>query len=154
MVNANLGQAVNLGGLAQGPPNLIYLDAILASLSSALIFSRRSGSVAISNATLGLNLDPFGRPRRLGGSAGPRLPSGMWESRSPRKPQGSANLGGPGAVGAFSEMEDEEDDGLMVSAANPACSGSLLWRGSNRILVSHLTSGLLSTSYTSSIDSM
>ena len=33
-----MGQAVNLGGLAQGPPNLIYLDAILASFSLALIF--------------------------------------------------------------------------------------------------------------------
>ena len=52
-------------------------------------------------------------------------------------------------VWAFSSMDD--DDGLMASAAKPACSGSLLWRGSNGILVLHLTSCSQSTS-TSLID--
>ena len=44
---------------------------------SASIFSFRSRSVTRENATRSQVLDPFGRPLRLGGSAGPRSPSGI-----------------------------------------------------------------------------
>ena len=74
---SNLAQAVNLGGLAQGPPKPDYFDDIPARRSSALIFSCRSGRVSRLKATLGRVLEPFGLPRRLGGSAGPRSPSGI-----------------------------------------------------------------------------
>ena len=57
-------------------------------------------------------------------------------------PQGSVYREEPGAFWAFMAMDDDDDDGLMASAARPACRGSLLWRGSNGILRSGLQSGL------------
>ena len=104
------GQAVDLGGLAQGPPDLNYLDAIFASLFSARSFSCLSGSVAISKATIGQDFDPLGRPLRLGRSAGPKSPSGMWDSRWPLRPHGSAKRDEPGAVDGPSSMDDDNED--------------------------------------------
>ena len=75
--NADLAQAVDLGGLAQGPPKPDYLDDISARRSSARIFSGGSGSVARLKANLGLDLEPLGRPRLSGGSAGPKSPCGI-----------------------------------------------------------------------------
>ena len=97
---------------------------MLASLSSALTFSWRSGKASAANVTRGLDLDFFGRPLRLERSAGPRSLSGTWHRCWPLIPHGSANRDGPGAAaGNFSLIENEEED--MVSAAMLACSGSL-----------------------------
>ena len=75
------------------------------------------------NATLGLVFDPYGRPLCLGGSAGPRSPSGIRLSGTERTPQ----LDGPG-VPASPDVEDEGDvgGGAIASAAIPAlsCLGS------------------------------
>ena len=69
----------------------------------------------MANATLGLDFDPFGCPRRLGESAGPRLPSGTWQRCSPRIPHAYANCEGPGAIGAFSSLEDGNANGILWS---------------------------------------
>ena len=74
---ADLAQAVDLGGLAQGPPKPDYFDDIPARRSLALTFSSLSGRVVVFKATLGRDLEPLGLPRLIGGSAGPRSPSGI-----------------------------------------------------------------------------
>ena len=50
---AELAQAVDLGGLAQGPPKPDHFEDITARRSSALSFSCRSGRVSRLKATLG-----------------------------------------------------------------------------------------------------
>ena len=86
-----------------------------AILFSALIFSLLSGSVVKLLATLGRVLDPFGRPLRLGGSAGPRSPPGIQLRGAVRMPQ----FDGPTALDASPEVDDDGDagGGAMVSAA-------------------------------------
>ena len=42
---ADLAQAVDLGGLAQGPPKPVYFDDILASLSSTALASFSSARI-------------------------------------------------------------------------------------------------------------
>ena len=85
-----LGAGGRPGGIGAGAPEPAYFDDIFASLSLARIFSCLSGSVTISKATLGLDFEPLGRPLFLGRSAGPRLTSGTWLRRWPRKHHASA----------------------------------------------------------------
>ena len=123
------GQAVDLGGLAEGPPNLYFL-AMLESRS--LAFSCLSGRVPEAKATGGFDFDPFGRPRRLGGSAGPKSPSGTWQRCAPLMPHGSANRDDPGAGGALYTSVEEDDDGSILRAATCSCSGCQLDVGRRR----------------------
>ena len=119
-----LGAGSQPGGIGAGAPEPDYFDDIRARRCSALIFLARSGSVSTLKATLGQVLDPLGRPRRLGGSAGPKSPSGIRFSAWLQIP----HWDGPGA--AASPEVDEDGDvggGMIASAAIPARS----WRGSS-----------------------
>ena len=105
-----LGAGGRPGGIGAGAPNLNYFDDISANLSSAFNFSLRSGSVSRLNATLGRDLDPLGRPRLLGGSAGPRSPDGIRDWPWSRTPCGSGARDGPGAA-SWSPADDDDDEG-------------------------------------------
>ena len=118
-----LGAGGQPGGIGAGAPNLIYFDDISANLSSALIFSLRSGSMSRLNATLGRELEPLGQPRLLGGSAGPRSPDGILDWPWSRTPCGSGARDGPRAA-AWSPTDDKDKDGegRMARAARSAWS--------------------------------
>ena len=97
-------------------------------------------------STRGRVLDPLGLPLRLGGSAGPRSPSGIRQRAADLTPHW---LDGPGAAVASPEVDEAGDGGGRVARAT---SPALNWRGSTSILMAVFT--LWSSSCRNSADLM
>ena len=128
------------GDWRRGPLTSYFL-AMSASRFSALTFSGQSGSVAVSNVTLGRDFDPFGHPRHLGASR-------MWQRWVPMIPHASVNLDGPGAPVGFRSLAEDDKDGANFKAATCSCSVSWTCLGSNG------TAGFISRSSKISTDLM